>query len=623
MDFLNFLYTNADVANLISSGIEGVNYTFAEGSDKIIIPNGSYIPAFYKGGNEKDMYIVSPAGEDYIDQCEAFKNATIESPIMGYMFDDSDFQTESSVISTVVQKYLPSLQNGIFDTEEDMLAYLDEFNRLLLLSLLACGVILTGCDTDKSTAKNFQPVCNIAIETVTYGEALTDTSKIEDAINEITISEIGCSISILNINIAEHADWMSRMVTNENQADICMAGLTTPLSNLVADGVLLDLGEYIDQYGHHLTQVFGSDMEAGKINNKIYAIPANNANGKVGGYVYNKDMSDSIGVSIPEKCTADEFEEYYQQVHLAYPDVYMTTMGRGDIFCADNFYHITAFGDHSYAQGVVLNSEENTVIQNWFATDEAHEYYHRIKKWHDSGMIPKDSIIDGNIGQTLFANQETFCMLTNTAPAELPIQSTNYEFAIGMTQIIDSYIDTDAIQEHMWCVPVTCTHPDMAIKFLDLLYTDSRIANCLSYGIEGTHYERTNNEGIIQTIDENASKYHKVFSMFGDQTNIYYQIPAKEGIQEEIKAFSKNAKQSLLLGYVFDITTVSQKVAAVNQVVETYAPSLETGILTDVDAALERLCHDMDENGMQNIIDENQRQLNLRIKFNGLRGTLL
>ena len=131
MDFLNFLYTNADVANLISSGIEGVNYTFAEGSDKIIIPNGSYIPAFYKGGNEKDMYIVSPAGEDYIDQCEAFKNATIESPIMGYMFDDSDFQTESSVISTVVQKYLPSLQNGIFDTEEDMLAYLDEFNREL------------------------------------------------------------------------------------------------------------------------------------------------------------------------------------------------------------------------------------------------------------------------------------------------------------------------------------------------------------------------------------------------------------------------------------------------------------------------------------------------------------
>lgn len=71
MDFLNFLYSNADVANIIKYGIEGENYTMAEGSDDIIETNGTYMPMFYQGGDLSKMYIKAPAGEDYIDQCEA------------------------------------------------------------------------------------------------------------------------------------------------------------------------------------------------------------------------------------------------------------------------------------------------------------------------------------------------------------------------------------------------------------------------------------------------------------------------------------------------------------------------------------------------------------------------
>ena len=40
------------------------------------------------------MYIKAP-GEDYIAQCKAQEAEATVSPLLGYMFDDTDFQTEA------------------------------------------------------------------------------------------------------------------------------------------------------------------------------------------------------------------------------------------------------------------------------------------------------------------------------------------------------------------------------------------------------------------------------------------------------------------------------------------------------------------------------------------------
>lgn len=131
MDMLNYLYTDANVANILKYGIEGENYEFVEGSDKVIKPDGSYDPVFLYVGDASQMYVKSPAGEDYVEQCEALENEASISPLCGYMFDDTNFQTESSVIYSTIMEYLPRLQNGMCDSEEDTLALIDEFNQRL------------------------------------------------------------------------------------------------------------------------------------------------------------------------------------------------------------------------------------------------------------------------------------------------------------------------------------------------------------------------------------------------------------------------------------------------------------------------------------------------------------
>lgn len=134
MDFLNFVYTNADVANIIKYGLEGVNYEFAEGSDKVIISNGTYLADFVVIGNTSEMLIQSPGDEGTIERSMEMNERATISPICNYMFDDTQFQTESSLIYSTIMEYLPRLQNGLCDSEDATLALIDEFNQKLELA---------------------------------------------------------------------------------------------------------------------------------------------------------------------------------------------------------------------------------------------------------------------------------------------------------------------------------------------------------------------------------------------------------------------------------------------------------------------------------------------------------
>lgn len=129
MDLLNMIYADGELANIIKYGIEGTHYEKV--AENIIAPNGSYMAQFYEAGDVNKMYIQAPNDESFIDRWAEFQSSATVSPILGYMFNDADYQTESSVITTVINQYLGSLQNGMYESEDEVLAAIDEFNAAL------------------------------------------------------------------------------------------------------------------------------------------------------------------------------------------------------------------------------------------------------------------------------------------------------------------------------------------------------------------------------------------------------------------------------------------------------------------------------------------------------------
>ena len=73
---------------------------------------------------------------------------------------------------------------------------------------------------------------NVIIENVTLGAEYKDTQAIEEAINAITQPEINCTVTIMNIGIADHANRMSMMIAGGEKLDLCMTGLTTNLVSM-------------------------------------------------------------------------------------------------------------------------------------------------------------------------------------------------------------------------------------------------------------------------------------------------------------------------------------------------------------------------------------------------------
>lgn len=487
----------------------------------------------------------------------------------------------------------------------------------LLTAAALSASLLAGCsgnsgeETGGGTDLSDEATYNVVIENVTLGAEYKDTEAIEEAINEITEPAIGCTVTIMNIGIADHANRMSMMIAGGEKMDLCMTGLTTNLVSMVNDGMLYELDEYIDTAGSDLETLLGDELEAGKVNGKLYGITANNTSGQAAGFLYNKEIADAAGVTVPEKCTLEEFLALYDQIRAANPELYLTSMGEGTTPSVTMIDPVVAFGDSTYfSYGVVTDPlSGSTEIENWYASDKAREYYTMVKEWQDAGIVPADSMTSGVIPQDLFKAGSSWGVFTGYSPMELPTQASSYEFEVGIVQLTDQYKDTDMVQQRMWGVPVTSENPEKAIEFLNFMYTNTDVANLFTNGLEGTNYELTDQEGIVNKIDTENPGYQRIFSMFGDQTQVYYNTPAQEGIQEEIASFAESAQPTATLGYVFDSTPVSAKAAAVSNVVQQYGPSLENGLVDDVDEALDQIVEALNNAGIEDVIAENQAQL--------------
>lgn len=487
---------------------------------------------------------------------------------------------------------------------------------LLATSAMAVSA-LAGCGgspeekTDAKSANSEESTYNVVVENVTLGAEYKDTKAIEEAINEITEPAIGCTVSILNVGIADHANRMSMMIAGGEKLDLCMTGLTTNLVSMVNDGMLYELDEYIDAKGSDLEKLLGDDLEAGKVNGTVYGITANNTSGQAAGFLYNKEIADAAGVTVPEKCTLDELLELYRQIQTADQDLYLTSMGQGTTPGVSMIDPVISFGDATYFSYGVLTDplSGSSTIENWYASDKAHEYYSMIKSWQEEGIVPADSMTSGVIPQDMFKAGTSWGVFTGYSPMELPTQAPSYEFEVGIVQLTDSYKDTDMVQQRMWGIPVTSENPEKAMEFLNFMYTNTDVANLLSHGLEGINYEMTDQEGIVNKIDGANPGYQRVFSMFGDQTKVYYNTPAEAGIQEKISAFAETSQPTVTLGYVFDSTPVSAKAAAVSNVVQQYGPSLEVGLVDNIDEALDQIVEAMNNAGIEDVIAENQNQL--------------
>ena len=451
----------------------------------------------------------------------------------------------------------------------------------------------------------------LVIENVIYGPGYPDTGKVEAAINAITGPLMNAEVRILNVDIGTHSHRINQMIANGEQIDLVMAGLTTPMVQMALEGRLLPLDQLLEAEGPEVKALFGERLEAGRVDGTLYAIPADAYAAKAGGFVYNKQIAEELGITLRNAVTISELEEIFRRIAEELPGIHGTTFGNGETCNFSYEYCVDNYGTENFLYGATLDPHRSTRVENLFATEAFRDYAHRHREWVRCGFALSGTLTGGVRSYEYLAAGKVFGMTTAYSPIEESVQQGNYTFPIGITSLTQAVNSTASNQERMWGIPVTSPHPEKAMRFLNLMFSSPEIANLLSNGLEGVHYVETE-PGVITHApgtDPARQGYGSVFSRFGDQMQVKHWVPTTPDFYRELASFNEQAQDSLSLGYVFNGEGVASEIAAVTAVVSLYLPPLECGMLEDVDGALAEFNEKLQSAGIDRIIAENQRQL--------------
>ncbi len=454
----------------------------------------------------------------------------------------------------------------------------------------------------------------VVIENLTLGTDMPDLELVEEAVNEIALAEINCTVKLLNIHIADHVTRLSLMAAGGEKVDIVTTGRTYSYPSMVSDGLLLALDDLLEERGQGILEKAEDVIEANRIGDSIYSVPGMLYSYDGSGMIYNAEMAEEYGIEVPDDLTIEDVESIAAQLKEANPDLYLLTRGTGETDMMYSLFNpnIITFGTNAI-YGAMDETDSEMKIFNLFKSEDYREYLSKNREWYENGWVPSDSMVSGVNSRDVFTTGQSFCEFGTVSPIQMGVLSPSYDFEIAMATMRDPEISTSGVQENGWGISINCERPDKAMDFLNLMYTNADVANLLTYGIEGLHYEKVS-ERIIKYpdgVDASNVGYSRVFSNFGDSMQIYQFEPVTEEAIDECLEISENAARSPILGFSFDPQPVSTQVSNVTNAIAEYLPGLVVGIYAEdeIDTQLERMNEALDAAGIEDIIEEHQRQL--------------
>lgn len=132
VQMLNLMYTDPEVENLLSWGIEGKHYEkkadgtigFPPGiNDKT---SGYFLNQPWMMGNEFLAYVWSGNAPDLWQQTKKFNDSATISKAMGFTYDSNPVKTEVAAVTSVYNQYKMALENGTVDPDKVLPQFIEK-----------------------------------------------------------------------------------------------------------------------------------------------------------------------------------------------------------------------------------------------------------------------------------------------------------------------------------------------------------------------------------------------------------------------------------------------------------------------------------------------------------------
>lgn len=478
--------------------------------------------------------------------------------------------------------------------------------KILLAALSIWGSLLlaSGCQSKEEERGHAdrESLPLIRMVTLRTTESVKDEKEVERAASAYLEQQLGCRLEIETTVMGSYTQKRNQIFDSEEQVDLLVI-YGQSLHELVEEGQVSPLDKLLSTAGSGIEKVLNRNyLTGGRVDGVRYGIPTVKDYAKQTAFEYRSDIADRYGLDMGSVDSIESLES-----------VFLKLMGQTDhvipVGLQYSFQPRIAADAFGNSFGALMNYGQDKRVVNPFETEEFESWVRRMYDWQKRGWIADDFADNLNNIHYLRSGLVLGCFST-TCPG-FDVQETRQTGYPIKTVVLDQAYITSEANTVFWTIPEKSRQKELAMEVLNLLYTDCRLQNLLTYGIEGKHYEIRENGDIGYPFGINAktSGYAQFLGwMYGNEYITYQWEGNEPGLWERLESFNDQALLSNAFGIDYDDSLVQEEIKACQSVYNRYYNGLVCGRLAP-DIYLPRFQEELKNSGIEKIIEDKQRQL--------------
>ena len=458
----------------------------------------------------------------------------------------------------------------------------------------------TAATTTAATTKATEAAVSKPTTVIWYvpGDKNEDHDRVIGELNKKLVERLNVELDFRMLAWGEYSDKMKLASTSGEEFDLefTSSWLNSFVDN-IARSALLPLDDLLDKYGKELyNSVPAWLFDAGRAGKNLYGIPNYQMVGSYFGVFIQKELADKYKLDTASIKTFEDLEPFFRQIRDNEPELIPIQKQQAPKLWP--YYE-------GFVQGMVYMKKGDatmTALPPWEAMKEEWAYQNYLYK---EGLIRKDivTVLDESAYQVANRFAATLNIAKPGGEAEATARLKKEYIQIPVS---DCYIAYDSGVSTCTAISSTSKHPEEAMKFLNLIYTDVELFNFLLFGLEGEHYKKVA-ENRAEPIEGSKYFYAGQAWAFGNQFLAWYLPGQKDGTWEETQDILNNAEVSVVRGFYFDPEPIQSEIAQISAVSKEYAN--QQYITDDLDGWIAEYTNKLKAAGIERVVAEFQSQV--------------
>jgi putative aldouronate transport system substrate-binding protein len=432
------------------------------------------------------------------------------------------------------------------------------------------------------------------------GNPQPETDEVCAAVNEYIKDKVGARLRI--VEVSDYFSKMTMVISGQETFDMAWTNASL-IYQYVPRGAWAPLDDLLAQYGQNIVKGTPSAaLEGAKVNGQVYGLSI-------------QPNLNSTTVAAIEKAWLDRYNMNAADIKTLHDlDPLMANLKR-DLpnfsFVPGNFTWQLCYGYDSLGvdPGYIKLDDPNLKVVNIYATPEYKEILALTRSWFEKGYIRADAVTNPDLTQDLMAGRVPVQIdWVYSVGSEITRAEQHGGREMVHAFLSESIVNTSTVTSCMTSISATSKHPDLAMKFLDLMMTDAYLYNLVTRGIEGKHWTRIDKDHI--RLNQDGGYYLASLGewVYMRPTLLYLTEGESPTRWPDALEIAMQATPSPVLGFAFDTEPVANEVANCSAVINQYQLQLITGSV-DPNRVLPEFLAALDAAGVSRVIAEQQRQL--------------